>query len=312
LAPPEWYARGIKSRLAQPYFRNVYYTNPMDAEETVKLFKARGDKRVGIVGLGTMSAAYYLYLKENLPGVELVEVSDMVDRIKAVKSADELVFVRKAIETQDMVCAAMPIILRPGKYEYQVRGEIMRTLMDLGSEQQLVRFSSAPVGQKAMTIGPFYQNRQIQWGDQICVLIEPNGPGGFYGEISRVWCLGEAPQELLKVWDIAVAAQKFGASIMNPGVRPGDVFKQVNDFLAAKGQPPEGRLNAHGQGYDLVERPTFTAEEDMLLQANMVIAMHPTAATAAAYAMCCDDFLITERGAERMHTTAQRVFVIGC
>jgi Xaa-Pro aminopeptidase len=116
----------------------------------------------------------------------------------------------------------------------------------------------------------------------------------------------------LKVWDIAVAAQKFGASIMNPGVRPGDVFKQVNDFLAAKGQPPEGRLNAHGQGYDLVERPTFTAEEDMLLQANMVIAMHPTAATAAAYAMCCDDFLITERGAERMHTTAQRVFVIGC
>jgi Xaa-Pro aminopeptidase len=312
LAPPEWYARGIKSRLAQPYFRNVYYTNPMDAEETVKLFKARGDKRVGIVGLGTMSAAYYLYLKENLPGVELVEVSDMVDRIKAEKSADELVFVRKAAETQDMACAAMPTMIRPGKWEYQLRGEIMRMLMDLGSEQQLIRLRSVPAGQPAATTGPFYQNRQMQWGDQIIVLIETNGPGGFYAEICRTWFLGDPPQELLKVWDLAAAAQKLGASVAKPGAHPGDILKQSNEFMISRGMPPEGRLNAHGQGYDLVERPLCLADEPMLLEADMVLAIHPAATTATAYAMCCDDYLITANGAERLHKTPQQVGVISC
>ena len=43
-----------------------------------------------------------------------MEATDQVDRIKAVKSEDELVFVRKAIETQDVVFAAAPSIIRPG------------------------------------------------------------------------------------------------------------------------------------------------------------------------------------------------------
>ena len=119
------------------------------------------------------------------PGVELVEATDLVDRIKAVKSEDELVYVRKAIETQDMVFAAMPTIIRPGKYEYQVRSEIARLLTDLGSEEQLIMMSCAPPGQKAGNIHSFYQNRQIQAGDQVCIMIEPNGPGGFYGELAR-------------------------------------------------------------------------------------------------------------------------------
>jgi Xaa-Pro aminopeptidase len=311
-SPPEWAVRGVKTRIGRPYFRTLHYTNGFDAEEVVKVLKARGDKRVGLVGLGAMHAAFYIYLKENLPGVELVEATDLVDRIKAVKSEDELAYVRKAIETQDMVFAAMPAIIRPGKYEYQVRSEIARILTDLGSEEQLIMMSSAPPGQKAANIHSFYQNRQIQWGDQVCIMIEPNGPGGFYGEVSRTWVLGDPPKELLKLWDVALEAQKRAAALARPGAKPGDILKAHNEFMAGKGYPPEGRLFAHGQGYDLVERPAFRPEEDMLLQANMVVAIHPFAATDTAFGFCCDNFLITERGAERLHRTPQQVITIPC
>jgi len=310
--PPAWAVRGVKTRLARPYFRTAHYTNSFDAEEAVKVIRHRKDKRVGIVGMGAMGAAFYAYLKENLAGVEIVEASELVDRIKAVKSADELVYVRQAAETQDMVFAAMPTIVRPGKYEYQVRAEIGRMLMDLGSEEQLLRLSSAPPGQPAATMESFLQNRQIQAGDQVCVLIEPTGPGGFYTEIARTWCLGEAPGELLKMWDISLEGQKLAASLLKPGVRPAEVLDKVNAFLVGKGQVPEGRTNAHGQGYDLVERPLFAAEETMLLQANMVVALHPLALNEQAFAICCDDYLITDRGAERLHKTPQKVFVIDC
>ncbi len=308
--PPAWAVRGVKTRLARPYFRTAHYTNSFDAEEAVKVIRQRKDKKIGIVGMGAMGAAFYAYLKENLGGVEIVEASELVDRIKAVKSADELVFVRNAAETQDRVFAAMPTIIRPGKYEYQVRAEIARMLMDLGSEEQLLRLSSAPPGQPAPTLETFLQNRQIQAGDQVCVLIEPTGPGGFYTEICRTWCLGEAPKELIKMWDISVQGQKLAASLLKPGIRPGDVFARVNEFLVSRGQIPEGRTNAHGQGYDLVERPLFNAEEPMLLQPNMVVALHPLASNESAFALCCDDYLITNGVAERLHKTPQEVFVI--
>lgn len=310
--PPEWAVRGVKERISRAYIRTIQFTNTWDAEEAVRVLKERKDKRVGVVGLGMMGAAFYVYLKENLPGVEIVEATDLVDRIRAVKSEDELAFVRSAIEVQDAVLAAVPTIVRPGKYEYQLRSEIARILTDLGSEEQLIMLSSAPPGMRAANIPSFYQNRQIRRGDQVLIMIEPNGPGGFYGEIARIWCLGEPPEELLRLWQISLEAQKLAAGLARPGASPGDILKSVNEFLVANGQAPENRIFAHGQGYDLVERPAFLPEEDMLLQANMVVSIHPVAASPTAFAFCCDDFLVTRRGGERLHQTPQQVFVIAC
>jgi Xaa-Pro aminopeptidase len=310
--PFEFAVRGVRHRISLPYLRTLHYTNSWDAAAAVEQLKRRGDKKVGLVGLGAMHAAFYKYLTENLPGVEFVEFTEAVDQIKAVKSEDDLIFIRKTVETHDIVFAAMPAIIRPGMYEYQVRGEIARILTDLGSEEQLIMMSSAPAGQRAMNIHSFWQNRQIQWGDQVMIMIEPNGPGGFYGEIGRTWCLGDAPQELLKLWNIAVEAQRLTARLSVPGARPGDIFNAVNQFLAGHGLPLENRLFSHGQGYDLVERPAYRVEETMTLQPNMFVALHPTAMTDTAFAWCCDNFLITAQGAVRLHKTPQEIFVINC
>lgn len=310
--PPDYAIRGVKDRINRSYVRTLHYTNHLDAEEAVKVLKRRGDRKVGLVGLGAMHAAFYKYLTESLPLVQWVVFTNAVDQIKAVKSEDELAFIRKTVETQDMVFAAVPTILRPGMYEYQLRSEITRVLTDLGSEEQWIMLSAAPAGQRATNINTFYQNRQIQWGDQVLIMIEPNGPGGYYGEIGRTWCLGEAPQELLRLWKIAVEAQEKVAAMVKPGAHPGDVFHAYNQFLAGHSQPAENRLFAHGQGYDLVERPAFRNEEDMVLKANMYVAIHPTISTDKAYAFCCDNFLVTNQGAVRLHRIPQEIFVINC
>lgn len=310
-SPPQWAVRGVKQRIGVPIFRSVYFTNKLDAEEAAKTIKARNAKKIGVVGLGAMHAAFYTYLKDSLPGVEIVDATDLVDQIKAVKSEDELAIIRKTVEVQDRVFAAVPAIVRPGKYEFEVRNELIHILSDLGSEEQLIMMSSAPPGTRAGHLYSFYQNRKIEAGDQVMIMLEPNGAGGFYGEVGRTWCLGEPPKELLKVWAIAVEAQKLTASLSKPGASPSDIFKANNDFLVSKGYLPETRLYAHGQGYDLVERPAYLPDEHMLLRAGMFVAIHPTAFTESAYGYCCDNFLITEDGTERMHKTPQEIIVIG-
>lgn len=44
---------------------------------------------------------------------------------------------------------------------------------------------------------------------------------------------------------------------------PKDIWEDHNAFMGEKGYPPEGRMYAHGEGYDLVERPAIRYDEPM-------------------------------------------------
>jgi len=308
--PPSWASRGIGTRLGAPYFRSLGFTDNYDAIEMVKVIKKRNDKKVGFVGMGLINATIADYLKENLPGVEFVNATDLVDRIKAVKSEDELVFVREAVKMHDVIATAMPALIRPGVYEYELRGEIQRILVGMGSEEQLVMMGSSPIGSRTPHLHSFYQNRRIRQGDNILVMVEANGPGGYYAEIVRTWCLGEPDKELLDAWEFSKKAQHYAAGLLKPGVRPADVIVKVNEFLVEHGYPQEDRLFGHGQGYDLVERPGFLPGETMELQANMMVALHPPVISENALGFCCDNYLITAEGAELMQTTPQEIMLL--
>ena len=308
--PPDWASRGIKEKIGLSYFRAFHYTNTVDAEAIVNVLKRRKDKRVGMINLGLIPAATYLYMKEQLTEVEFVDATDLVDEIKAVKSDDEIEYIRKCVEIQDIAAEAVSTILRPGKYEYEIRSELTRILTDLGSEEQWIMIGSDQPGVNTGQHPTFFQNRRIEKGDQVLIMIEVNGPGGYYGELGRTWCLGEPPKELLRCWEIALEAQKRAASLLKPGAKPGDVLIANNDFMISKGFAGEGRLFAHGQGYDLVERPALRPDETMLLKTGMLIALHPIAANDQAYAFCCDNFLIKENGGELLHKTPQKIMII--
>lgn len=79
--------------------------------------------------------------------------------------------------------------------------------------------------------------------------------------------------------------------------------------MTEHGLPPERRLYAHGQGYDLVERPLIRADETMELAANMNFAVHPGYDDGTVFAVICDNYLVTETGvSDCLHQTSKKVF----
>jgi Xaa-Pro aminopeptidase len=309
-APPDWAARGIKNRIMRPYVQVLHSTNTLAAEAAVKFIKDKKYGRVGLVCMDTLSAAFYKYLTENLKGAEIIDASDLVDEVKAIKSEDEIAVIKKAVELHDVIAEAVPSIFKPGRYEFEIRSEIMKIAADQGSEEQNVMVGSDAV--TARLTPPIFENRKIQPGDSMVCLIEVSGPGGFFGELARTWCLGEPPKELIDAFDAAMKAQKLVADMLKPGANPGDLLKANNDFLTSKGYLPEGRLFGHSQGYDMVERPAFIPSETMKIKENMFVAVHPVAANDKAFAFCCDNYLITADGAELLTKTPQKVFIGLC
>ena len=81
--------------------------------------------------------------------------------------------------------------------------------------------------------------------------------------------------------------------------------------MRARGLPPELRLYAHGQGYDLVERPLIRADETMSIAENMNFAVHPGYETASIFAVICDNYLIEADGPGTcLHQTPKQIFEV--
>ena len=308
--PPAWAAPGVKDIINRPYFVTFNFTTTWDAEAVVETAKKHNAKSLGFVSPASMSAVCYEYIKDNLPGVKMQDATDLVDEIKAVKSDEELEFIRGTIEMQDKVFGATLALIHPGMRGYELRAEIQRLLTYLGSEEQLIMLSSGPKTTMVGHKGIRSQDRVFEEGDAVFIMIEVNGPGGFYAEIGRTICMGDVPKPLQTAWNHSVEAQDITAELLKPGAKPEELFAKHNKLLASWGYPMEGRLYAHGQGYDLVERPGICAGEKMTIKKNMNITVHPFCVKPNAYAFCCDNFFTTESGGVRIHKTPREVFVI--
>ena len=201
--------------------------------------------------------------------------------------------------------------LRPGLRCFEILAEAQHSVVIQGSERQLILVNSGPPGTPAPYTFRHFHNRVIRDGDQFSILLEVNGPGGFYTELGRIFSIGEPPQELQEAFATALEAQALNLKMLRPGASPIDIFEANNRFLESRGYLPERRLHAHGQGYDLVERPLIRPEEPMKLAAGMNMTVHPAAATERVWAVVCDNYLVTDSGAsECLHKTPKEIFVV--
>lgn len=311
LGPPAWTMRGVKHRLTAPYFRSLMYSNTYDAELAVRTLKAKKKGKIGVVAKGSMSAMFHEHLIKNLPDVTFVDFTDFVDRIKAIKSDEEIAFIKKTADLQDVAIKYAKEIIRPGRRDFEIVANVIQKVTELGSEEQLVIGGSGPLGRPVPMQKRHFQNRMVREGDQFTLMIEVNGPGGLYAECGRVFFLGKAPSELKEAYELCKEAQKVTLNLLKPGADPADIWRTNNEFLVKKGQLPETRLYAHGQGYDLVERPAIRDDEPMKLKAGMNITVHPIIGSDRAWVWVCDNYLITESGvSECLHKTPQEIFEI--
>jgi Xaa-Pro aminopeptidase len=312
MGPPAWTLRGVKKRLTAPFFRSVMYTHTYDAELAVESLRAKKKAKIGIVGKGTMSAAFHEHLKKNLLEATFVDAADLVDQIKAIKSDEEISFIRKTAALQDEAMDHVKKVIRPGRRDFEIIAEIIHRVTDLGSEEQLVLGGSGPLGKPVPIQKRHFQNRMVSEGDQFSLLIEVNGPGGMYTEIGRIFFVGKVPSELNDAFEMAKEIQKATLRDLKPGADPKEIWKAHNDLLEKKGFLAETRAYAHGQGYDLVERPLIRGDDPMKLQARMNITVHPTVGSDKVWVWVCDNYLITESGvSECLHKTPQEIFSVG-
>ena len=304
--------RGVGQVLCSPSFVSVAPTHNFDADLVAGHLKPRGYKTIGLLAPGMLPHALVSRLETGLGGsVNFVDVTDWIDTIKAVKSAEEIALIRRCAAMQDQVFAKVLEVMKPGVRDIDVTGAAQAEGQRLGSEQGIFLGASAKLGVRSPFAPRLMQGRTLEKGDHLSLLIENNGPGGFYTEIARTIVLGKASAELNDGFAVVKAAQDYTLSLMKPGAKPADILAAHNAYMKEHGLPPEMRLYAHSQGYDMVERPLIRQDEPMPLAENMNLAVHPGYETDSIFAVICDNYLVTKTGVSPcLHQTAKQVFEV--
>ena len=302
-ANPDGIHRGVKQVLTTPSFASCHYTAAYDAELAAKALAPYAGGTIGLVGTASLSFALVDYLqKGRFSNSRFVDAADMVDRIKAIKSAEERDLIRRAAAMQDGAMRAAFDAIEPGMRDRDVAAIAQCYSQRHGSENGIYLCASMPADAPSAFSQRHYQNRVIQEGDVIALLVEDSGPGGMYAELGRTCVVGKASAELKDEFAFAVEARKFNLGLLKPGTPCADIFAAYNDFMRKNGRPEERRLHCHGQGYDLVERPLIRSDEPMTIAQDMNIVVHPTYMRGHVLSWVCDNYLIEANGpSERLH-----------
>lgn len=301
--------RGVGTRVFTPSFNGaVNYTGRYDAELIAAEIKKAGYRNLGIVCPNGMYHGFAAGLQALLKDIPIIDATDLVDEIKAVKSVEEIDCIRRTALLQDALMEELRGYIKPGMKEYEVSAYAQFRANLQGSAQGLFFCSSAPK-QPPPPMNRYQQSREIQKGDVLMILLEYNGPGGFFTELGRTLVMGNSvPAELQAQCEKNRATQAWDLSLLKPGASCREIFKTHNETVMAQGGHEEKRILSHGQGYEMVERPLIRHDESMCIRENMHIAVHPHGGV-----QLIDNYIIGPNGpGECLHKTPKDVLTIPC
>jgi Xaa-Pro aminopeptidase len=159
---------------------------------------------------------------------EIVDPGALVHEMRLFKSADEVATMKRAAAiTRDAHLAAMRIA-RPGRYEYEVEAELLRSFRAQGSERQAYG-SIVGSGPNATILHYRKNDRRLEQGDLL--LIDAGAEYGYYAsDVTRTFPVsGRFTAEQRAVYEAVLAAQLAAID----AVRPGATLDSIHDLTVS-------------------------------------------------------------------------------
>ena len=229
------------------------------AERIKELKLERG--RIGMDGLagpldpdGWVPHSVYLRLQELLSGAKLVHLDDMLEKVRTIKSDEELGILAKAAELGDLMLAACRDTARPGVKECEVYGRMVETMLAHGGEEPTLFLWACD---RYPYPHPFRvpTTRKMERGDVIICELHPK-IGGYFTHVERTFCLGEPEAKQREIYDGCIAAYERGLKEFGPGRKISDAMGTVKKTIEER-KLAICETGIHGHGLASLEYPRY-------------------------------------------------------
>jgi ectoine hydrolase len=256
--------------------------HPMQALAALIRERGYGAKRIGLeLENYYFSAKAYLVLKEALPDADLIDATALVNWQRAVKSGEEIAFMRKAARISEKIVDGIVARVEPGVRKTEIVAGIFGDAVrgageDWGDYAAIVPL--LPSGTDAAAPHLTWDGGSFRKGEATFFEI-----AGCYRRYHTPFCrtvfLGKPPQHMLEAEKALAEGLEAGLEAARAGNRAGDIARALHDALRRSGIERDARCGYPiGISYppDWGERTiSLRSIDDTVLEAGMTFHFMP-------------------------------------
>ncbi len=221
-----------------------------------------------------MPLADFVKVRDNLERRVIVDARDLLRRVRAIKSENEIEKVRAACGIASTAFEALPGKIRAGMTERDICRSFKIDLIAGGADSApYVMGASGPGSYNDIIMGP--RDRILSNGD---VLIIDTGAtfDGYFCDFDRNYGFGSISDRTRRAYETVYLATNAGFQAARPGVTTTDLWRAMWRVLESGGALGNdvGRMG-HGLGMELTEWPSNMPGDDTPLEAGMVMTLEP-------------------------------------
>lgn len=240
--------------------------------------------------------------------IRWVSDGNTVEKLRAVKDADELERMREAAVLISNVFKRVVRIIRPGISELGLAAEIEYGVKQMGgagpSFETIVASGERSAWAHARPTAKLLRKSELVVLDQGAII------RGYCSDMTRTVFVGKAPSKVRSLYGAVLEAQEAAKSAIRPGVKAGDVDRAARNVLKRlKLAQYFTHSTGHGLGIEVHEIPRLGKGEETVLCEGMVLTVEPGVYIEGLGGIRIeDDVVVRSEGAVDL-TTASREFL---
>ncbi len=238
--------------------------------------------------------------------LRLIPVDGVVESLRAIKEAEEIELITKAVEITDSALGYVQDIIHAGMTEKEVAWEIEKFLRQNGSETIPFDIIVASGPNSALPHAK-PSPRNIYSGEPIIIDIGARC-GGYSSDLSRTICLGTPDDTFNKIYDVVLGAQLAAIAIVKEDMTGDEIDQVARTIIDQAGYGKAfGHALGHGIGLAPHEQPRLGSNSSEHLGDSMVFTIEPGIYITGWGGVRIEDILVMEGGKARVISNARKI-----
>ncbi|WP_252502968.1 Xaa-Pro peptidase family protein [Sporosarcina sp. Marseille-Q4943] len=241
---------------------------------------------------------------------ELKAVSGIVEKLRLVKSADEIEVLKQAAKIADDAFSHICTFIKPGVTELEVSNELEMFMRKQGAASSSFDIIVASGERGALPHG-VASEKVIQSGEMVTLDFGALY-NGYISDITRTVAVGEPSEKMKEIYEVTLAAQELALEKIKPGMTGIEADAIARDYIKSKGYGDAfGHSTGHGIGLEVHEGPALSFRSEAVLMPNMAVTVEPGIYLPGIGGVRIeDDILITEDGNVRLTHSPKELIIL--
>lgn len=241
---------------------------------------------------------------------ELVPTSGLVEKIRLIKTEDELTIIKQACKIADDAYEHILTFIKPGMTELDVSNELEFFMRKQGATSSSFDIIVASGTRSALPHG-VATDKVIESGDFVTLDFGAYY-NGYVSDVTRTLAVGEPSDKLKEIYQVVLDSQLLALEKIKPGMTGKEADAISRDYIASKGYGEAfGHSLGHGIGLEVHEGPGLSSRSDVVLEPGMVITIEPGIYLPGIGGVRIeDDALVTETGVEKLTHTSKELVIL--